>query len=228
MIPGASTLLRTLLIYSLCIPLAVFVGYIVTDPLNASTFVEMGLVLFFLAIPLLLRWHRLLLILCWNMGAILFFLPGQPELWLAMAWISLVFAVVQYVLNPRQPFVSVPSISRPLMFLALVLISTAFATGGAGLAAFGSETYGGKKYVVMLSAIVGFFALTSQRIPPRRALLYVTIFFAGSAVLIVGDFAGWLAPGMYWIYLILPVSQYGFEAVVNDPSAPVAGIQRLG
>src|SRR5947208_16457787 len=98
MITGASTLLRTLLIYSICIPLAVFVGYVITDPLNSSTFVEVALVFFFLLLPLLLRWHRLLLILSWNMGAILFCLPGQPEVWLAFAWLRLVFAFAQYIL----------------------------------------------------------------------------------------------------------------------------------
>ena len=77
MITGASTLIRTLLIYCICIPLAVFVGYVLTDPLNASTFVEMGLVLFCLLLPVLLKWHREMLLISWNLGAMLFFLPGK-------------------------------------------------------------------------------------------------------------------------------------------------------
>src|SRR5256885_1435770 len=109
MIPGASTLLRTLLIYSLCIPLAIFVGYVVTDPLNTSTFVEMGLVLAFLLLPLLLKWHREILLITWNFGLMFFFLPGSPQAWLVLAWLSFTIAVVQLILDPRQKFVLVSS-----------------------------------------------------------------------------------------------------------------------
>src|SRR2546421_8242747 len=110
MISGASTLLRTLLIYSLCVPLAIFVGYLLTDPLNATTFVEMGLVLAFLLLPLLLKWHREILLITWNLGAMFFFLPGSPQAWLLLAWVSFSIAVVQYILNPRQKFITVPSV----------------------------------------------------------------------------------------------------------------------
>jgi hypothetical protein len=230
MIPGASTLLRTLLIYSLCIPLAIFVGYVITDPLNTSSFVEMGLVLGFLLLPLLLKWHREILLIFWNFGAILFFLPGRPEAWLGLAWISFTIAVVQYILNPRQKFLVVPSIARPLLFLVLVAIATAFLRGGVGLYAFGSAMYGGKKYFLILTAVVGFFALTSRPIPPRRAAFWVVVFLLASATAIVGDLAGVLGSSFFYVYLFLPLGEYGFESVASDLGvyqAPSA-IARMG
>jgi hypothetical protein len=227
MITGASTLIRTLLIYSICIPLAVFIGYTVTDPLQVSTFVEMALVFFILVIPLLLKWHREMLLLSWNLGAMLFFLPGKPELWLALAWVSFTFAILQYILNPRQKFLSAPSVIKPLIFMVVVVVFTALMRGGLGLAAFGSESYGAKRYLLILTAAVGFFAITSHRIAPHRAHLLVALFFLSSATIIIGDMAGYMAPGFYYIYLIFPLGEFGYEAI-GDFSTHTDAIARMG
>ena len=69
----ASSLLRTLLIYSLCVPLAVFLGFLVTSPMDYNTMITLGVVLFLLTLPLFLRWHHLWLIASLNLGAVLFF-----------------------------------------------------------------------------------------------------------------------------------------------------------
>src|SRR6516165_1809978 len=152
--------LRMLLIYAICLPLAIFLGYLLAsdDPLNYGTMWGIGLVLLFLALPLLLRWHHAFLIFAWNFGAVLFFLPGRPELWLAAAWISLTISIVQYVLNRRLKLITVPSLTKPLIFLGVVVLVTMKLSGGFGVAAFGSEVYGGKRYILMISAIAGFFA----------------------------------------------------------------------
>src|SRR5207249_6676755 len=105
----ASSLLRTLLIYSLCVPLAVFLGFLVTSPMDYNTMITLGVVLFLLTLPLFLRWHHLWLIASLNLGAVLFFIPGRPYLWLALAYISLLISVVQYILNPRLRFLRAPS-----------------------------------------------------------------------------------------------------------------------
>src|SRR6267142_3834652 len=132
------TTLKTLVIYAICLPLAIFLGYLLAsdNPLNYGTLGGLSLVLFFLALPLLLRWHHSLLIAVWNLGAVLFFLPGRPELWLAAAWLSLTISIVQYTLNRRLKFISVPSLTGPLIFLAVVVLVTMKLTGGFGLAAF--------------------------------------------------------------------------------------------
>ena len=222
---NASSLIRTLLIYSICLPLAVFVGYTVTDPLNKSTFIVLGLVLCFLASPLLLRWHRLLLFAAWNFTAVLFFLPGTPDLWMAFVWLSLLISVLHYILNPRVKFLSVPSVTRPLVFLAVVVAATAKLNGGIGLGALGSEMEGGKKYIYILCAIAGYFAIISQRIPPRRAGLYVALFFLGLVSMAIGELAPIIPSGIYFIFLLFPVSGYGFQTIVSPGHAAIA---RLG
>jgi len=45
------------------------------------------------------------------------------------------------------------------------------------MVAFGGEVAGGKRYFYLLLAIIGYFALTAQRIPRERANLYVALFF---------------------------------------------------
>src|SRR4051812_12475653 len=101
---SASTLFRSVLTYSICLPLAVFLGYLMATPLDPTTYAAVGLVLFLLASPLFLRWHHFWLIAAWNLGAVLFFLPGRPAPWMAMAALSLFIAVLQYILNRRLTF----------------------------------------------------------------------------------------------------------------------------
>src|SRR5258708_4272097 len=97
---SAPTNIRTLLIHAVILPLAVFLGYLLAsdNPLNYGTMGGIGMVLFVLALPLLLRWHHALLIVAWNIGAVLFFLPGRPDVWWAAAWLSLTISVIQYIL----------------------------------------------------------------------------------------------------------------------------------
>src|SRR5436853_3671599 len=101
---NSSTLIRTLLIYSICLPLAIFLGYIIAQPdpvRDYSTYVGVGLVLFILLLPLLLRWHRMLLLACWNGCTLLYFFPRRPDLFLALAWLSFIIAVLQFITNPK-------------------------------------------------------------------------------------------------------------------------------
>src|ERR1051326_2855364 len=137
--PTASSLVRTLLIYSICLPLAIFLGYLLATPLDYSSVVFMGMLLFLLALPILLKWHHPLLIVTWNMLAVVPFLPGRPFLWLPMAWLSLLISLGRYILDRRLRFIYVASVTRPLLFLAVVFLVTMKLTGGLGLAAFGGD-----------------------------------------------------------------------------------------
>src|SRR6266498_125368 len=134
---STSSLIRSLLIYSICLPLAVFLGYLIAqegNPLySLTTYIGILPVLFLLVLPLLLRWHHPLLIASWNFGAVLYFVPGRPDLWMAMAGLSLVISLVQRILNPRMRFLSASGISRPLLCLAAVVLVTAACRGGIGL-----------------------------------------------------------------------------------------------
>src|SRR2546425_10081190 len=99
MTTAAYSLFRSLLIYGICVPLALVLGYLISTPYDFTSFTVVGLVLFFLLVPLLLRWHHVWLIASWNMSVVLFFLPGRPVVWLLLAWISFGISVLQYILN---------------------------------------------------------------------------------------------------------------------------------
>jgi len=171
MTTAAVSLFRSLLIYSICVPLALMLGYLITTPYDFFSFTVVGAVLFLLLIPLLLRWHQVWLFATWNLSAVLFFLPGRPLVWLVLAWISLLIAFVGYILNRERKFLHVPEMTWPLVLMVLVVVVTAQFRGGLGLQSLGSQTFGARRYFIMLTSIAGYFALTSQRIPPQRVPL---------------------------------------------------------
>ena len=136
---NALTIIRALIIYGLCLPLAIFLGYLLATPMDLTSFTIVALVVVLPLVPVLLRWHHLILIASWNMNAVLFFLPGPPNLWIVMSGLSLLLSVLQRILNREIKFLSAPTVARPLIFLALVIVSTAMLTGGMGFQAFGGE-----------------------------------------------------------------------------------------
>src|SRR5262245_52341746 len=148
---------RLLLIYGISIPLAIFVGYFLANPLDIVPFFIFTLLVMLLVVPLFLRWYHPILIFSWNAALIVILLPGQPFLWVPMAGTAFLFALMDRILSKRETFLSVPSVTWPLVLLAIVMLLTAKATGGIGLRSLGSETYGGKRYMFMLAAIVGYF-----------------------------------------------------------------------
>src|SRR5258705_8736039 len=138
---SASSLLRSLLIYSICLPLAIFLGYVIAQEGNPiysiTTYLGIVPILFCLALPLLLRWHHALLVATWNFGALLYFLPGRPDLWMVMGGVSLAISIAQCTLD-RHRFLIASSVTRPLLLLAAVVLVTSQCRGGIGLAIFGS------------------------------------------------------------------------------------------
>src|SRR4029078_5330677 len=130
---NASSLIPRLIIYSICVPLAIFLGYLMANPMDYASIFSLVLPGGVLMMPLFLRWHHFWLIASFNLGAVLFFVPGRPYLWLSLAWVSLLISIVQYILNPRLKFLHPPTVTKPLLFLVLVVLVTAKLTGGIGL-----------------------------------------------------------------------------------------------
>jgi len=216
-----SAAFKNLIIYAICVPLALVIGYIVAMAAYApsfSSFGVFGLLILVLSIPIFLRWHHLLLIGGWNFIITLFFLPGRPTLWLAMVAISLGISLLQRTLSWERRFISAPEITWPLVCMTGVIFFTAKLTGGIGLQVLGSDVWGGKKYIFLFAGIFSYFALTARRIPPEKANLYVALFFLGYASLIVGDLVSVLPSGLSFIFLLFPPSGYAFAE----------GAQRLG
>src|ERR1043166_9555678 len=163
---------RSQLIYALCLPLAVLIGYFLAEPLESGSIAIVVLVLSVLCLPLLMKWYHPLLIMSWNAVIVAIGVPGRPGIWMIMAAVGLLIAVLNRSVNPHRRFNNVQNLTKPLFFLLRVVVITAYLTGGIGLNALGATRAGEKGYVFIFAAIAGYFAMTSQRIPPERAGLY--------------------------------------------------------
>jgi hypothetical protein len=223
---NASALFRSLLVYGLCLPLAVYLGYLLANPLDSTTQGVVLVVLLVLAIPLFLRWHHLWLIAAWNATALLFFVPGKPQVWIGLAAVSLTMSILQYALNRNMKFLSVPSVARPLLLLAAVILVTARITGGISFRLFGGDTYGGRNYVELVAAVVGYFAIINRRIPAKRAFLYVALFFLGAGTMAIANLPGVINPAFNFLFMFFPVQDVGALAEQNSvvvAPAPIIG-----
>jgi hypothetical protein len=174
-------IVRSLLVYIICLPLAILLGFLVSDPLDKHNVVMFGVGALLLLLPLLLRWYHAWLIAIWNMTVTFIYMPGLLPGWMPMACIAFAIAVGHYILNRERKFLPSQSVSSSLVFLALVVLLTAKMRGGLGFNAFGDDAVGGKRYLFMWVAVLGYFALISQPIPPQKRRLFTALFLLGAA-----------------------------------------------
>jgi hypothetical protein len=212
---------QSLLIYGLVLPLALLVGYLLATPGDLSSAGTIGLFLLVLCAPLFLKWHHPLLVLSWNMGTSLFFLPGSPALWMIMAFVSLMICVAQRALDKEMRFISAPSLAWPIVCLGIVVLVTAEVTGGFGMRVFGGSMFGGRRYVLMLAAMAGYFAMTGVRIPVPKANLFVAMFFLGSLTNAVASLIPYGPKEFYFLALIFPVNITDAAVAIESFNSPV-------
>ena len=198
--------IKALVIYAVCIPLALFIGYQITDLawLSRESLVTVGIVLAVLVTPVLLKWHRPILFFTINASMIAFFVPGTPKLGLVIVAVSLLISVLQRILQPQTKFLHAPEITRPIIAVIAVLIFTAFLRGGVGFNALGGSTVGGSRYAILLLGVLTFFAMTAEAIPEKSRNLYLCLFFLADTTAVVGDFFAIISPAFYIIFLIFP------------------------
>jgi hypothetical protein len=225
----ANPALRALLVYAVVLPLALVLGYLLATPNDYSTVAMIGLVLAVLLSPLLLKYHHPLLFITWNSSAVAFFMPGRPGMWLPMAFVSMLISIVERTLVREKRFIHEPMLFWPLVFLTTVVAVTGHFTGGMfGMASLGSATLGGRRSLNIFAAIVGFFAMTSVRIPPRKALLYMGLFFLPALVNMVTSIIVRLQGPLLYLAIIFPISNQ--EATGTEMGTGLghqAGIARL-
>jgi hypothetical protein len=140
----ASTLAvsRSHLIFGLCLPLAVLLGYLLAEPLESSSLAVVVMVLTVLCVPVLMRWHHPLLVVSWHAALSPLFFPGRPYIWVVMAFVSLGFGLLKRSVNPGNRFLSAPSVTRALLALLGVVLVTAWMSGGVGLQFYDSAGRG--------------------------------------------------------------------------------------
>jgi hypothetical protein len=203
---NALSIIRSLIIYGLCLPLAIYVGYLLAMPWD--DYWDLGTLVIAVSLPLipvLLRWHHMLLIASWNVSMVLFFIKGRPNLWIALGAVSLLISILNHILHRDRKLISVPSVTRPLIFLAIVILITGKLTGGFGMRVTGGEMMGGRRYVVLLAAIIGYFAITFEQPPAGRRVTYFSIYLLGALVGIIGSLGPFISPDFYFLFILFPV-----------------------
>src|SRR5580658_1729644 len=102
---NAPALLRSLIIYAMVLPLALLVGYLLSDP----TLILLSVLAFIVIFPLLVRFHYPWMLFGWSATMILFFIKATPNLGLAMIALSLTLSILERIMNPQRHFVRMPS-----------------------------------------------------------------------------------------------------------------------
>ncbi|MEI8290318.1 MAG: O-antigen ligase family protein [Verrucomicrobiota bacterium] len=214
--------MKMLITYAVCIPLAIFVGYLLTNPMDYGTLGFLAFVLAALISPIFIKWHYPILIFGLGCPIILFFLPARPPMWQAVVFISLSIAIVERTLSSGRRFFSVPAMTMPLFFLLGTIIITMELTGGMGFHQLGASGGGGKKYIYCFTGIAIFFALVSRGIPKNQRNLYIFIYFFSSTLNIFGDIGPFLPEPFNYVGLLIPAS-----ASFSQTDVP-SGVLRLG
>ncbi len=204
--------MKMLITYAICIPLAIFVGYLLTNPLDYGTLGFLTFVLAALISPIFIKWHYPILIFGLGCPISLFFLPTRPPLWQAVVVLSLSIAIVERTLSSSRRFISVPTMTVPLMFLLGTILLTMELTGGIGFHQLGSAGGGGKKYVYCFTGIAMFFALVSRGIPKNKRNLYIFLYFFSATLNIFGDIGPMLPQPFNYIGLLIPPSSAAFQS----------------
>jgi len=220
---------RKIIILAIVIPLAALLGYWLATPEQTTSMAFVALVVGALVLPILLGWHYPLLLFSWNTAITVFFLPGKPLLWMPVAGISLGISVLGYWLNRQSGFQNVRSITWSLVFLSLVVLITMKMTGGVGMQSLGASTFGGKKFVFIIVAILGYYALSSQRIAPESINRYTGLYFLPGIIGLLPNLIYMAGPAFWWLYLFFPVESALYQAIEDFQTTSVdARLSRIG
>jgi hypothetical protein len=220
---------RKLIILAIALPLAGMAGYLLASPTDVDTVAFVGMLLLVLAIPLFLRWHHPMLVFSWNAALIVFFLPGAPYLWMLLGVTSFTISVLNRILDKELKLLQAPSVTWTLVCLGLVVLGTAKLTGGWGLQSLGGSNYGGKKYFFIWFAIIAYFALSWQRIPPAKAAVQTGLYLLSGVTTMFSNLVYLAGPAAWVFYAIFPVDwalNQAYEDFVGSPLA--AKFSRLG
>ena len=205
-----------LVIYSICIPLAALVGWLLTNDLDFGTIGFLGLISALLLSPLLIRYHYPLMVFGLGAPIYCFFLKGNPPFWQVVTILSLAVAIIDRTLNSDKRFISIPLMTWPLLFTLAVTFMTAEMTGGIGLKALGGPVSGGKKYLALFIGIGMYFALTSRVIPKNKRQLYIGLLFLAGLPAFFGDLFPYLPAPLNYINLLIPPSSSGSAGEASD------------
>ncbi len=206
--PGAT--MRMLIVYAIIIPVAIFVGVLLTDPLDYGTLGFFGLILVLMLSPIFIKWHYPIMMFGLACPMTCFFLVGNPPLAQVVVILSLGIAIVERTVNSDRRFISEPVVAWPLMFIAVMAFMTAELTGGINLHALGGgggdTGGGGKKYIAVFIGVATYFALTSRVIPREKWKWYLMLFLLPGVFGMISDLYIYLPSPLNYINLLFPPS----------------------
>lgn len=208
-----NSLPRSILIYGACLAVAVILGYMMVNPLAKKNLLVVGAILGIVLSPILLKWYHPLLIFSWNAAIIFWFLPGQPNLVFLMSIAGFGVAVLNRCMTDKARFNHDRLLTVAVMAFVIVVIVTAYANGGIGMRAAGSDTYGGKKYLFIFGAAMGYFALVSRAAPLHRAKLYCAIFLLTELTALLSYLIYAAGPGAYVLFAFFPPEMMGLQGL---------------
>jgi hypothetical protein len=187
---------------------AIVLGYALATPLDLSNLGIFMFVAFILSLPLMLRLHHPLLLLTWNSTALFYLFPGAPNLWLVVTALSLTISLARRTMHRTLETNSVADLNWPLLLLTVTVIATAQMNGGIRLRSMGSEgAIGGKRYIFILGAVAGYYAISLNRIPLARAKLFTNLYFLGGTLVLLGAAPLALGKGFDFLWYLFPVDQ---------------------
>ena len=208
--------MRMLIIYAIVIPLAVVMGFLLTNPLDYTTLGFIAIILALIVAPVFIKWHYPIMVFGLTFPATMFFLKGSPPFWQIVVLISLGIAIVERTMNRDKRFLRAPAMTWALLFTVVAVCITMKLTGGFGLHAIGGKVGGGKKYINIFLGVAAFFALASQGIPPQKQKLYVALFFLPGIFAVVGDLFPVLPGPLRYFNLIFPPSGYVLKEMYSS------------
>lgn len=226
---NSNLLPKKLVILALVLPIAAFIGFRLADP-DYGSLSMIAVLAAALCVPILLKWHHPLLIFCWNMPMMVFFLPGTPHLWMLASFGSLAISFLGTILDKDRKMIRVPVMDLAMISLVVVVLFTMKATGGGfGLRVLGGSTYGAKKYFTILFAVVGYYALSCQRFPLQSANKYLAMLILPGAATAFSNLIYMLGPSLWFLYALFPVD-YAIGQAIDDFSLNATSLKigRIG
>ncbi len=209
--------------FLVAIPIALLFGFSLSSPDSFFNILIMALCFGVMLLPILIRWHDMLLIASLNMPIMVFFLPGQPQLWMLMVFVSMVMTAVSGGLSRNiDPNASsrktkgTRGIIWSLVAIVTVVVITALSRGGIGSHAFGSDTYGARKYLPLLFGAMVFFVTSRLNIPANRKWHVVIFYFGGYLLLCMSNLIYMAGPSFYWLFYIFPSDFASAQAFMDN------------
>jgi len=206
--------MRMLITYVVIIPVAILMGYLLTNPLDYGTLGFIGLIAALLISPIFIRWNYPILVFGLACPMVCFFLMGKPPSSQVVVVISLTVAILNRILSSEHRFISSPVVGWPLLFLAAVVYFTAEMNGGIQLHAVGGDTGGGRKYLDVFVGVGTYFALTSQTIPRKKWHFYIALYYLPHLLGVISDLFPYLPSPLNQINLLFPPMANYAEGVV--------------